>query len=273
MIDLVGTLRRLVTAVAAIPTGAERGTDDATLQATWTDAMATALANYTAARAGYLDELAAGNLPTDISTIDTVVDGIQTDLSNGTDGLGALKALIDAAQVVIDTITPVGPTKAEMDNGHALLATEAKQDIIDTNVDQIEALVATTVVGKPQILMYPDDWDSLAAGSYALVTAVDQDVIIESITFYTARDLSGDAGFTGISFQTDATTPDILISQADGVKANLTAEGQLFRVCAILLKPGTYIEFTVYGGAIAGVPSLVEIVITYKAVVSGGYIA
>jgi len=29
-------------------------------------------------------------------TIDTVVDGIQTDLSNGTDGLGALKALIDA---------------------------------------------------------------------------------------------------------------------------------------------------------------------------------
>ena len=30
--------------------------------------------------------------------MDTAVDGIQTDLSNGTDGLGALKALIDALQ-------------------------------------------------------------------------------------------------------------------------------------------------------------------------------
>ena len=32
----------------------------------------------------------------EIATIDTVVDGIQTDLSNGVDGLGALKTLIDA---------------------------------------------------------------------------------------------------------------------------------------------------------------------------------
>jgi len=61
--------------------------------------------------AGYLDtEVAAikavtDNLPDSgalttldgkIDTIDTVVDGIQTDLDNGTDGLGALKALIDA---------------------------------------------------------------------------------------------------------------------------------------------------------------------------------
>jgi len=69
MIDLIGTLRRLTTAVGLIPTTAERGTDDATLQATWTDAMATALANYTAARAAYLDELAAANLPSDIDDL------------------------------------------------------------------------------------------------------------------------------------------------------------------------------------------------------------
>lgn len=30
-----------------------------------------------------------------IATVDTVVDGIQTDLSNGTDGLGAIKAAVD----------------------------------------------------------------------------------------------------------------------------------------------------------------------------------
>jgi len=60
---------------------AERGTDDATLQATWTDAMATALANYTAARAGYLDELAAANLPTDIAAIIAWIGDILYDLS------------------------------------------------------------------------------------------------------------------------------------------------------------------------------------------------
>ena len=58
------------TAVAAIPTTAMRGTDNA--------ATATALA-----------------------TVDTVVDGIQTDLSNATDGLGAIKA--DTAAILIDT--------------------------------------------------------------------------------------------------------------------------------------------------------------------------
>ena len=37
----------------------------------------------------------------DITTIDTVVDGIQTDLDNGTDGLGAIKA--ETALIVADT--------------------------------------------------------------------------------------------------------------------------------------------------------------------------
>ena len=37
------------------------------------------------------------------------------------------------------------PTKTEMDAGHALLATEAKQDIIDTNVDDIETDTGTTL--------------------------------------------------------------------------------------------------------------------------------
>ena len=98
MIDIIGTLRRLSASILGISTDttniaadvagldgdamrgtndallavsyeAERGTDNATLQATWTDAMATALANYTAVRAVYLDELAAANLPADIDTI------------------------------------------------------------------------------------------------------------------------------------------------------------------------------------------------------------
>ena len=63
-----------------------------------------------ATRAGYLDELGPTNIPTDltniasqITTVDTVVDGIQSDLDNGTDGLGAIKAVVDA--IVLDTGT------------------------------------------------------------------------------------------------------------------------------------------------------------------------
>jgi hypothetical protein len=68
-----------------------RGTDSAAL-------AATALTNvtWTDAKAGHLDA--------PISTVDTVVDGIQTDLSNAADGLGALKALIDTVDGVVDTI-------------------------------------------------------------------------------------------------------------------------------------------------------------------------
>jgi len=43
----------------------------------------------------------AGDIPALVTTVDTVVDGIQTDLDNGTDGLGALKA--ETALIVADT--------------------------------------------------------------------------------------------------------------------------------------------------------------------------
>ncbi len=77
-------------AVAAIPTTAmrgtdlallaanyatERGTDDAALASSWTADLATVLANYTETRAGYLDELAAANIPTDIGENDDGHDG------------------------------------------------------------------------------------------------------------------------------------------------------------------------------------------------------
>jgi len=75
-IDKVGTIRRLVASVlgiaadtttiaadvAGLDGDAMRGTDDATLQATWTDAMA-----------GYQNELAAANLPSDVDDLLTNV--------------------------------------------------------------------------------------------------------------------------------------------------------------------------------------------------------
>jgi hypothetical protein len=57
------------------------------------------------------NELQTDNIPGTLATIDgkidtldTVADGIQTDLSNGTDGLGALKTLIDTVDTVVDAV-------------------------------------------------------------------------------------------------------------------------------------------------------------------------
>jgi len=86
-IDKIGTLRRLVASVLGITTDtttiaadvagldgdAMRGTNDALLAASYvtergTDNAALAV-NYTAARAGYLDELAAANIPSDVDDL------------------------------------------------------------------------------------------------------------------------------------------------------------------------------------------------------------
>ena len=69
-----------------------------------------------------------------LDTIDTVVDGIQADLSNGTDGLGALKALIDANQVDLDAII------SDLDNGTDGLG--ALKALIDANQVDLDAVIA-----------------------------------------------------------------------------------------------------------------------------------
>ena len=58
--DGTNGLAAIKTAVNAIPTTAMRGTDSAALATYWTQALATALGNYTATRAGYIDNLSGG---------------------------------------------------------------------------------------------------------------------------------------------------------------------------------------------------------------------
>lgn len=79
-----------------------------------------------------------------VSTVDTVVDGIQTDLSNGTDGLGALKTLIDTIDTVVDAIKSV--TDNLPDSGAlSSLATAASLATVDGNVDSILEDTGTTL--------------------------------------------------------------------------------------------------------------------------------
>jgi len=101
-----------------------RGTDSAALAAT-----ALTDATWTDAKAGYIDHA--------ISTVDTVVDGIQTDLNNGTDGLGALKALIDTNKTELDGLQGA--------DGKCVISTDA-QDLsatLDVNTKTIEGSDAT----------------------------------------------------------------------------------------------------------------------------------
>jgi len=87
------------------------------------------------------NELQADDIPTtlatlataaNLTTVDTVVDGIQTDLSNATDGLGAIKASVDAI-----------PTTAMRGTDNAATATALAT--VDANVDSI--LVDTAEIG------------------------------------------------------------------------------------------------------------------------------
>ena len=85
--DIVAYIKQLVTegiardtAIGNIPTTMV-GTDNAALASAWTSALATALGNYTSTRAGYIDELAAANLPADIATVTGLIDTAETDAS------------------------------------------------------------------------------------------------------------------------------------------------------------------------------------------------
>ncbi len=131
------------------------------------------------------------------------------------------------------------------------------------------------LVGVVQIKAVTEDLEQ-AAASYDLVTGTDQDVIVESLTLRCPVDCSDDAGaFTGISIQTDDTTPQVFVSQEDGVKANLTEQAQLSWAsygAAILLKATKKIQLTIYGDP-ADAPTVCDIVIKCRAVVSGGYLA
>jgi len=138
--------------------------------AVWTSGLATALGNYTAVRAGYLDELAAANLPTDIAAIPTVMRGtdsaalasswtaaLATILANFSagrigylDNLSAGAVGLEATLTTMKQVTAGGfdrdtdSLQAIRDRGDSAWitatggdATQAKQDIIDANIDKI----------------------------------------------------------------------------------------------------------------------------------------
>jgi len=92
----------------------------------------------------------AGDLQALITTVDTVVDGIQTDLSNGTDGLGALKSLIDTVDSEVGVIDGIVDTilvdTADMQPRVAAIETDTGTTL-QAELDAIQAAVITNAAG------------------------------------------------------------------------------------------------------------------------------
>ena len=127
-------------------------------------------------------------------------------------------------------------------------------------------------MGKLQIAATTIDLQQ-GADSYDLFTGTTQDVMLEKLAIRLPDvDVSDDAALTSISIQTDDTTPQVIISAADGAVGNLTAEAQLAWTGAILIKAGSKIQLTIGGGA-ADEATVCDVVAECRAVVAGGYLA
>jgi len=135
---------------------------------------------------------------------------------------------------------------------------------VDTVVDNIVVdlyagtIIATTTEDLAQVV-----------ASYTLFTGTTADVILESLTLRNANvDCSDDATFTGISIQTDDATATTFISQANGVKANLTEEAQIAWTGSAIIKTATIINLTIYGAA-ADDTCAPDIMVAYRSTGTG----
>lgn len=188
-------------------------------------------ANY-ATLAAYVEDIRARLI---VILADT--NEVQASLADG----GFTDLLIDAIKAKTDNL-PVDPADAsDIVTAHALLATEAKQDIIDTNVDDIETdtneiqtsladggftdLLIDAIKAKTDNLpVDPADASDIATAHGLLATEAKQDIIDTNVD----------------DIETD--TNEIQISLADGGFTDLLIDAIKGVVDAILVDTGTTLE-------------------------------
>lgn len=85
--------------------------------------------------AGTAGNIVGNNLDAPVSTVDTVVDGIQTDLDNATDGLGAIKTAVDACATTTELNKVPKSDGTTSWNATALAAINAQADTALTDYD------------------------------------------------------------------------------------------------------------------------------------------
>jgi len=187
-------------AVDAIPTTAMRGTDDALLAA-----------SYTAER-GTDSALLAANYVTERGTDSAMLaanGALEATFTHATYGLDKIKTETAAIKAKTDNL-PVDPADAsDIATAHALLATVAKQDIIDTNVDAVLVDTATTIPGLLSTIQtdldtpaqYKADLTTLETRLSA-VRAGNIDTIHDA-TFVVSASIVDDVANSSSTFETD----------------------------------------------------------------------
>lgn len=180
--------------------------------------------------------------------INAAIDAIPTTAMRGTDG--------------VDTATMRGTDSAALASAWtAALAT---------------ALGNTRGMGKLQIATMT--WDLLrgggGAGTDVLFTGTSQAVVLESLIarMPTLPDVTDGDPITSMAFATDDAEPGIIIAAADAPVATMTPEAQFSWNGKLYIPVDTEIEGTIAGGDAAS-ECLVIVTVSYRAVVSGGYLA
>ena len=258
----------------------------------------TFLSRLTAARAGYLDWLNIGETIPTQAQINTQVDNALDTAVPGSPTANSINERIktlddhDLVTKIPGVVTAVGPTKAEMDTGHGLLATPAQ---VNTEVDSaldtavpgaptadsineriktiddagIPALVDSKVMGRAQIKEVSIT-SAANAGDVLVATITTQPCLIESIVIH--ADAAQTANMTSCGIFGGTGKVVTFIAAADALQADLdAADKQVAWQGAVRLAATKTIVISLVGtGAIA---VDLTIVIKFRASVSGGYLA
>ncbi len=184
-------------------------------------------------------------METKIDTVDTVVDGIQTDLDNATDGLGALKTLIDANKTVIDTID-------DFVDGTTATPTAYRREIGVTQIKEVSITAAAN------------------AGVTTVATITTQPCLIKSVVIHADAAQTGDMTTCGLYGGTGQVVE--FIGVADATQGNLdAADMQVSWTGAVRFAASDTIAIDLQGTGATAVD--LTIVIEYMSCVDGGYLA
>lgn len=242
------SLEAIADAVAAIPTTAMRGTDNAALASVLgalTDAAASGAVTDTDTAMAYIKQLV------------TAIQLIPTTAMRGTDN-----AFLASVGGALDSAAATGAVS------DAKVAMAYIKQIVN-NVDASLYPAGARCVKPKTIDLHQ------AAASYDLYTCTTQPCVIEGITIQmpAAIDISDDTAITAISIQTDDTTAQTFIPAATAVKASMTAGAQFSWTGFTRIAVGKKVQLTIVGGTADADPTTCLVEVLYHPTVTGGYLA
>ena len=170
-----------------------------------------------------------------------------------------IKRFIGLSTDTKPTGVPVGATFLEYDTGNLMVTHNG------TNWALKEAPATFAAVNS-------EDIDNDTDTTTDLFTATAQACFIDHLALIVPRDITADAGLTSISVVSDDLTPIVFISTTAGAKAKLEAGVHLTYRGPAILAVGSKIQLVV-AGTVNNVATDCYVYVSYRPVVSGGYLA